>query len=159
MIEAKVGIFVDYRSDLAKGVAEAVWSGLSRAAAATGGGKISTYWDGLDRRDVVSIMAAKAPPMPRNWDATIFVVGQDRPDTIDALDPAKDEKGATGLCGLVVATPEAASPLAGPLLYQGVERLKEKSVRTRDIEPALLRAFPDECQAYAERILERLGGV
>ncbi|MGI8650364.1 MAG: hypothetical protein ACR2KW_08295 [Rubrobacter sp.] len=157
-MDARVGIFVDYQSRFARGVAEAIWSGLSRATVASGGGKVSTYWDGLDRRDVVAIMASKAPPRPRDWQATIFVVGQDIPDTIDALNPFKDEAGDFGLCGLIVATPEAASPLSGPLLYQGVECLTESGVKVGNIEPGLLRAYPEECAAYAQRLLERLGG-
>ncbi|WP_119070429.1 hypothetical protein [Rubrobacter indicoceani] len=157
-MDARVGIFVDYKSEYARGVAEAVWSGLSRAAVSGGGGKISTYWDGLDRRDIVAIMSSKAPPRPRNWDASVFVVGQDLPDAVDTLTPLRDTAGDFGLCGVVVATPEAASPLAGSLLYQGVEHLQQRGVRAGNIEPALLRGFPDECEAYARRLLERLGG-
>lgn len=157
-MNARFGIFVDYKSEFAKSVAEAVWSGLSRSAAASGGGKISTYWDGIDRRDVISIMASKSPPRLRDWDATIFAIGQDRPDAIDEITPTKDTSGNAGLCGVIVATPETASPLAGPLLYQGVEHLQSIGVRIGNIEPALLRAYPEECEAYAGRLLERLGG-
>lgn len=156
-MDVRAGIFVDYKSEFARGVAETVWSGLSRAASASpGGGKVSTYWDGIDRRDVIAIMSSKGPPRIREWEVSIFVVGQDRPDAIDEITPLENPSGETGLCGVIVATPESASPLAGPLLYQGVERLKERSVKTGNIEPALLRAYPDECEAYARQILERL---
>ena len=85
----------------------------------------------------------------------IFTVGQDRPDAVDAVCPV-GEPGSSHLYGVVVAVPDSPSPLAGSLLYQGVERLTEGGVKVRAVEPALLHALPKECESYAKRILERL---
>jgi hypothetical protein len=57
---------------------------------------------------------------------------------------------------VVVAVPDRPSPLAGSLLYQGVERLTEEGVKVGAVEPALLHALAKECESYAKRILERL---
>ena len=64
-----------------------------------------------------------------------------------------------GLYGIVVAVPDRPSPLAGSLLYQGVQRLTEDGVKAGTIEPALLHAVPEECERYARRLLERLQGA
>jgi hypothetical protein len=61
--------------------------------------------------------------------------------------------------GVVVAVPDRPSPLAGSLLYQGVQRLIDAGVRAGAVEPALLHAVPEECERYARRLLERLRGV
>lgn len=151
MTEARVAIFVDYESKLARGVAEGVWSGLSRAALDTGGSKIATYWESLESNDVISIALSRTPS--KSQEISIFVVGQDRPDAIDEIEVPP---GGSSVFGVVVAVPDAPSPLAGPLLYQGVERLKEKGVKAASVEPALLHALPTECESYARRLLERL---
>jgi hypothetical protein len=57
---------------------------------------------------------------------------------------------------VIVAVPERPSPLAGSLLYQGVERLTGNGVKAGMVEPALLHAIPAECERYARRLLERL---
>lgn len=153
MTEARVGIFVDYESALAKSVAENVWSGLTRAALDSGRARISTFWEGLNPKDVVSLAISRSPSELRGQEIKIFAVGQDRPDAIDEIEVLE---GDSKIYGLVVAVPNATSPLAGSLLYQGVERLKEKGVRAGAIEPALLHAMPNECESYARRLLERL---
>ncbi|HVD44215.1 MAG TPA: hypothetical protein VNB92_02605, partial [Rubrobacter sp.] len=86
----------------------------------------------------------------------VFAIGQDRPDAIDAVGAVGDP-GAPHLYGVIVAVPGKPSPLAGSLLYQGVERLTGTGVKGGMVEPALLHAVPAECERYARRLLERLG--
>lgn len=142
---ASVGIFVDYESPLARRVAGAVWSGLSRAALDSGRARISASWESLTRD----------PARTAQTDLRLFAIGQDRPFVIDALSalagPPED-----GAYGLVVAVPESPNPLAGPLLYQGLEELKNGGVRAGLVEPAVLRASPSECDSYARKLLGRL---
>lgn len=141
-----MSMLVDYEGSLARRVAGEVWSGLSRAALDGGAGytKTTALWGSL--RDPSDADATGAS-------ARIFVLEQDLPEAVDSL-------GVVGagepLYGLVLAVPDRPSPLAGSLLYQGVERLKESGVRVGSIEPALLRANPDECERYAGKLLERL---
>jgi hypothetical protein len=85
-------------------------------------------------------------------------VGQDRPDAVDAIEAVGDP-AAPRLYGVVVAVPDRPSPLAGSLLYQGVQRLTDSGVRAGAVEPALLHAVPEECERYARRLLERLQGA
>jgi hypothetical protein len=89
----------------------------------------------------------------------VFAIGQDRPDAIDAVGAvgAVGDPGAPHLYGVIVAVPGKPSPLAGSLLYQGVERLTGTGVKAGMVEPALLHAVPAECELYARRLLERLG--
>jgi hypothetical protein len=84
----------------------------------------------------------------------IFAIGQDRPEAVDAVGPVGDP--GSSLYGVVVAVPNRPSPLAGSLLYQGVEWLTGGGVKVGAVEPALLHALPKECESYAQRILERL---
>lgn len=142
-----VGIFVDYESPLARVVAGGIWSGLSAAALGAGYPKITALWESL--RETRSPRELKGPLLH------VFVVGQDRPDAIDAVTPIRDPDSSL-LYGVVVAVPERPSPLSGSLLYQGVERLTEGGVRAGLVEPAPLRASPGECGLYAEKLLERL---
>lgn len=145
-MELTVDMIVDYEGPIASQVAGDVWSGLSKAALDGGAGytKTTATWESLrGRRDAESPGAS----------AHIFVVEQDLPEVVDDLQGV-DESEA--LYGLVLAVPDPPSPLAGSLLYQGVERLKESGVKAGSIEPALLRAGPTECGRYAERLLERL---
>ncbi len=145
-----VGIFVDYESPLARGVAGSVWSGLSRAALDAGYEKTTARWEGL--REPLD------PGKLSGLSVRVFAVGQDRPDAIDAVGcaGAPDDGSSRGLYGVIVAVPDRPSPLAGSLLYQGVQRLTEAGVKAGAIEPALLHAVPAECEAYARRLLERL---
>ena len=148
MSDASVGIFVDYESPLARRVAGDVWSGLSRAALEAGNTSITALWKSLREMDRVQDPARRVH---------VFAIGQDRPDGIDAVAAVGGTDSA--LYGLVVAVPDRPSPLAGSLLYQGVERLTGLGVRAGLVEPALLHAAPAECERYARRLLERLGGV
>jgi hypothetical protein len=143
--EAKVGIFVDYESPLASRVAGEVWSGLSRAALEAGFTKTTAQWESLREAQIPT----EGPPVH------LFAIGQDRPDAIDAIGPVGDP-GAPHLYGVIVAVPSKPSPLAGSLLYQGVERLRGTGVKVRMVEPALLHAVPAECERYARHLLERL---
>ena len=146
MSEAKVGIFVDYESPLASRVAGDVWSGLSRAALEAGFTKTTAHWESL-----------REPRIPREDPPVhVFAIGQDRPDAIDDVSAVGDP-GAPHLYGVIVAVPSKPSPLAGSLLYQGVERLTRTGVKAGMVEPALLHAIPAECERYARRLLERLG--
>lgn len=149
MSDASVGIFVDYESPLARRVAGDVWSGLSRAALEAGNTSVTALWKSLREMDRVQTS--------ENRRVHVFAVGQDRPDGIDAVAAVGGTDAA--LYGLVVAVPDRPSPLAGSLLYQGVERLTGSGVRAGLVEPALLHAAPVECERYARRLLERLGGV
>jgi hypothetical protein len=146
--ETAVGILVDYESPLARRVAGDVWSGFSRAALEAGSTKTTALWKSL--REIRSL--AEGPRVH------VFAIGQDRPDAIDAVGAVGDP-GAPHLYGVIVAVPERPSPLAGSLLYQGVQRLTGTGVKAGMIEPALLHAVPTECERYARRLLERLGSV
>jgi hypothetical protein len=139
---------VDYESPLARGVAGRIWSGLSVAALSAGyNTKTTALWE--------SLRASRSPQMREGPRVYIFAVGQDRPDAVDAVRPVGDP-GSSHLYGVVVAVPDRPSPLAGSLLYQGVERLTGGGVKVGAVEPALLHALPKECESYAKRILERL---
>jgi hypothetical protein len=144
--ETTVGILLDYESPLARKVAGDVWSGLSRAALEAGFTKTTALWQSL--RETRSL--AEGPRVH------VFAIGQDHPDAIDAVGAVGDP-GAPHLYGVIVAVPDRPSPLAGSLLYQGVERLTETGVKAGMVEPALLHAVPVECERYARRLLERLG--
>jgi hypothetical protein len=144
--EAKVGIFVDYESPLASKVAGYVWSGLSRAALEAGFTKTKAHWQSLREARIPT----EGPPVH------VFAIGLDRPDAIDAVGAVGDPADPH-LYGVIVAVPSKPSPLAGSLLYQGVERLTGIGVKVGMVEPALLHAVPAECERYARRLLERLG--
>jgi hypothetical protein len=146
--EATVGILVDYESPLARRVAGDVWSGLSRAALEAGFTKTTALWESL--RETRNSTGPNGPPVH------VFAIGQDRPDAIDAVGAIGDAS-APHLYGVIVAVPDKPSPLAGSLLYQGVERLTQTGVKAGMVEPALLHAVPAECERYARRLLERLG--
>ncbi len=146
MPQATVGILVDYESPLARRVAGDVWSGLSRAALEAGFTKTTALWESLRET------AVRDPQSPL---VHVFAVGQDRPDAIDAVGAIGDP-ASSRLYGVVVAVPDRPSPLAGSLLYQGVERLTASGVKAGMVEPALLHAIPEECERYARRLLERL---
>ncbi len=136
---------MDYESPLARTVAGRIWSGLSAAALGAGYVKITALWESL--REERSPRELEGPLLH------VFVVGQDRPDAVDALTPVG---GTSGLYGVVVAVPTRPSPLSGSLLYQGVARLTERGVAAGLVEPAPLRAAAGECELYAERLLKRL---
>ncbi len=138
---------MDYESQLARWVAGDVWSGLSKAALAAGFTKATAHWMSL--REIESPTEPEAPLLH------VFAIGQDRPDAIDAVG-ALGDRGSSRLYGLVVAVPDRPSPLAGSLLYQGVEHLTGSGVRAGMVEPALLHAVPEQCERYAHRLLERL---
>ena len=139
---------VDYESPLARQVAGEVWSGLSRAALAAGFTKTMAVWESLREGRQGR---PEAPPV------RVFAVGQDRPDAIDAVGTSGGAEGV--IYGVVVAVPDRTNPLAGSLLYQGVGRLTDAGVKAGMVEPALLHAYPSECERYARRLLERLGGL
>ena len=145
-METKVNILVDYEGPLARRVAGELWSGLSRAALEAGAGytKTSALWDSLRDPSTNELTEVSA---------RIFVMEQDLPEAVDALQAVQ---GSEPLYGLVLAVPDRPSTLAGSLLYQGVELLKESGVRVGAIEPVLLRASPEECGRYALKLLERL---
>ncbi len=147
MSEAKVGNLVDYESPLARRVAGDVWSGLSRAALEAGFTKTTALWESL--RETKNLTGLEGPLV------YVFAIGQDRPDAIDAVGAVGDP-GAAHLYGVIVAVPDRPSPLAGSLLYQGVERLTDTGVKVGMVEPALLHAVPAECERYARHLLERL---
>ena len=138
---------MDYESPLARGVAERIWSGLSVTALGAGYTKTTARFE--------SLRSSRSPEMLKGPRVHIFAVGQDRPDAVDIVHPVGDP-GSSHLYGVVVAVPDRPSPLAGSLLYQGVERLTRGGVRVGLVEPALLHALPKECESYAKRILERL---
>ena len=136
---------VDYESPLARKVAGDVWSGLHRAALGAGFTKATAVWESLREGWTGGL---EGPPIH------VFVVGQDRPDAVDAVGTVRGSDGV--LFGIVVAVPDRPSPLAGSLLYQGVGRLTDAGVKAGMVEPALLHASPVECERYARRLLERL---
>ena len=142
-----MAIFVDYESPLARTVAGTIWSGLSAVALGAGYTRITAFWESL-RED-------PGPREPESSLLNVFVIGQDHPDGVDAIAPVGDP-GGTKLYGLVVAVPTRPSPLSGPLLYQGVERLTRQGVGAGQIEPAPLRDAAGECEMYARKLFERL---
>lgn len=144
--EATVGMLVGYESPLARRVAGDIWNGLSRAALDAGFTKTTALWE--------SLRGVRSPSREGSL-LNVFVVGQDRPEDIEAVGAVGDA-GSPSLYGVVVAVPESPSPLAGALLYQGVERLTDSGVKAGLVEPALLHARPKECEAYARRLLERM---
>jgi hypothetical protein len=148
MPEVAVGILVDYESPLARRVAGDIWTGISRGALEAGHARITALWESLREADNTGV--AKNPPV------YVFVVGQDRPDVVDAIGAIGD---SSRLYGVVVAVPDRPSPLTGSLLYQGVGRLTDAGVKPGMVEPALLHAVPEECERYARRLLERLQGA
>ncbi|HSL01242.1 MAG TPA: hypothetical protein VK869_12975 [Rubrobacteraceae bacterium] len=150
MSDASVAIFVDYESPLARRVAGDVWSGLWRAALDTGYTTTTALWESLGEM--------QGPEKLGDPPVCVFVLGQDRPDAVDALG-ALGEPETSRLYGLVVAIPDRPSPLAGSLLYQGVQRLTDAGVRAGLVEPALLHALPEECERYARQVLARLEGA
>ena len=150
MSEATVGILVDYESPLASRVAGEVWSGLSRTALEAGFTKTTALWQ--------SLREARDGRLPESSSAHIFVLGQDRPEAIDAID-AMDGAPASHLYGVIVAVPVEPSPLAGSLLYQGVGRLTRSGVKAGMVEPALLHAVSTECERYARHLFGRLSKV
>ncbi len=145
-----VGIFVDYESPLARRVAGDVWSGLSRAALGAGRARTTALWESL--REGRNLRDLEGPRVH------VFAIGQDRPDAVETVGAVGDPE-VSHLYGLIVAVPDRPSPLAGSLLYQGVGRLTDAGVKTGAVEPALLRARPGECEAYARRLLDRLGEI
>ena len=150
MSEATVGILVDYESPLASRVASEVWSGLSRTALEAGFTKTTALWQ--------SLRESRDGGLPESSSAHIFVLGQDRPEAIDAID-AMDAAPRPHLYGVIVAVPVEPSPLAGSLLYQGVGRLTRSGVKAGMVEPALLHAVPTECERYARHLFGRLSKV
>lgn len=145
-MQTTVNMLVDYEGPLARQVAGELWSALSRAALSSGVGhtKTTALWDDLYNQ---------SEPEVTEVSARIFVIEQDHPEAVDDLKPLQSHDV---LYGVVLAIPERPSPLAGSLLYQGVERLKESGVRAGNIEPALLGGGPEECERYAAKLLERL---
>lgn len=137
---------MDYESPLARRVAGDVWSGISRVALEAGFTKTTAVWGSLREG---------APERSADQPVQVFAVGQDRPDAVDAVGAADGTAGV--LYGVIVAVPDAPSPLAGSLLYQGVGRLTDAGVKAGMVEPALLHASPIECERYARRLFERLG--
>ena len=150
MSEATIGILVDYESQLSSRVAGEVWSGLSRTALNAGFTKSTALWQSL--RETRSTQAPEGPSVH------IFVIGQDRPDAVDAI-VAVDDASLPHLYGVIVAVPDKPSPLAGSLLYQGVGRLTRSGVKAGMVEPALLHAVPAECERYALHLFKRLSKV
>ena len=142
-----VVILVDYESPAAFRVARDVWSALSRAALNSGLSGITARWE--------SLKVGEAPPA-RDPAVFIFVLGQDRPETVEEI-RVSENIGSSHPYGVVVATPERPSPLSGSLLYQGVERLTSGGIRAGDILPALVPVSPKtEGEAYAVRLFGRI---
>ena len=149
-MEARVGIFVDYESPLARRVAGDIWSGISRAALDAGYEKTTALWKSLDKPGEMD-----GPDDPEGISVHILIFGQDRPETVENVGMVVP--GGPRLCGIVVAIPDRPSPLSGALLYQGVDRLTNAGVRAGDILPALVPVVPKiESEAYTARLLERL---
>lgn len=147
MLEATVGIFVDYESPLARRVAGNIWSGIYQSAFDAGYVKTTALWE--------SLREEHPPEKLEDPLAYVFVVGQDRPDAVEAVGTAEG-KAASRLYGIVVAVPDRPSTLAGSLLYQGVERLIGTGAKISAVEPALLHTVPEESAAYARNLFERL---
>lgn len=147
-MKEKVVISVDYESPVATRVARDLWSALSRMALDSGLSGITARWESLSEEK----LASKAE------DSTfcIFVFGQDRPEAVERIDVLGAPEDLHPY-GVVLATPEGPSPLAGSLLYQGVGKLTGRGVKAGTILPALIPLTPKtEGEAYAARLLENL---
>ncbi|MGB3633226.1 MAG: hypothetical protein WA982_04230 [Rubrobacteraceae bacterium] len=143
-----VVISVDYESPSANQVARDIWSALSRAALNSGLAGITARWEKLREQETA--------PSFEGSSVSLFVIGQDRPEAVEHI-RASGGSGTTRLYGVVVATPQRPSPLAGSLLYQGVGCLTGEGVRVGAVLPALIPVSPKtECEAYAARIFGRL---
>ena len=147
MLGPTVSIFVDYESPLARAVAGKVWGGISAAALDAGYTRATALWE--------SLRAPASQERPQEPQVRVFVLGQDRPEAVDAVRAAEHPE-APRFYGVVVAVPERPSPLSGALLYQGVERITGAGVKAAAVEPALLHALPGECESYARQLLKRL---
>ena len=115
-----------------------VWSGLSRAALEAGFTKTTAHWE--------SLREARIPT--EGLPVHVFAIGQDRPYAIDAVGAVGDP-GAPHLYGVIVAVPSEPSPLAGSLLYQGVEIVRPTAAMagtgTRPSNrPLIARAVPSK---------------
>ena len=143
-----VVISVDYESPSAHRVAREVWSALSRIALNSGTAGITARWEGLKN--------TKVGPSVQDSSINLFIVGQDLPESVEYVGAPRDSN-APRLYGVVIATPGGPSPLAGSLLYQGVERLTGEGIKAGAILPALIPVSPKtEGEAYAARLFERL---
>lgn len=143
-----VVIFVDYESPAAHRVARDIWSALSRRALNSGLSGITARWESLHH--------PRAFAGFRGSSVHVFVIGQDRPEMVERIG-ALGRSETSPLYGVVVATPERASPLSGSLLYQGVGRLTKEGVRVGAVLPALVPVSPKtECEAYAAQLFNRL---
>lgn len=144
-MEISVNMIVDYEGELSRRVAGEIWSGLSRAALDGGSGYVKTTaaWGSL-------LESSGGVPKAAMH---IIVLDLEHPEVVERL---REMFGGASLYGLALAVPDRPNPLAGSLLYQGVERLQESGVRSGCIEPALLRADPGHCERYASKLLDRL---
>ena len=139
---------MDYESPSAHRVARDIWSTLSRIALNSGAAGITARWEGLKN--------TRAAPGVQDPSIDLFIVGQDRPEAVEYVGVFEDP-GASRLYGVVVATPGGPSPLAGSLLYQGVERLTGEGIKAGTVLPALIPVSPKtEGEAYAARLFGRL---
>ena len=141
---------MDYESLLARRVAGDIWSGISRAALGSGYDKTTALWK--------SLAAPEKSGNTEGASAHVFVIGQDRPETVEGIGTIVSE--GSRLCGIVVAVPDRPSPLSGSLLYQGVGSLTDAGIRAGDILPALIPTVPKtEGEAYTARFLDRLRNI
>lgn len=139
---------MDYESPFAHRVARDIWSALSRKALDSGFAGITARWMSPQQREGAS---GHENPL-----ACIFVIGPDRPETVDRIGAFSGPE-APRLYGVVVATPERPSPLSGSLLYQGVGRLTGAGIRAGAILPALVPVSPKtEGEAYVAQLIEYL---
>ena len=135
---------------MARRVAGDIWAGISRAALGIGYDKTTALWRSLAEPDELR--------ETRDALALVFVLGQDRPETVENMG-AMIPQGSR-ICGVVVAVPGRPSPLSGALLYQGVDRLTDAGVRAGNILPALVPTAPKtEGEAYTAQLLDRLRKV
>lgn len=147
-----ISIVVDYESPLARRVAGDIWSSLSRAALEAGHTRMVALWESLG--------APGRPGRSSEPAAHVFVLGQDRPESVDRLGENVAALEASRLYGVVVAVPEKPSPLSGSLLYQGVEAVTHAGARAGEVLPALVPVSPlTECEAYTARLFQHLRKV
>ena len=137
---------MDYESPPANRVARDIWSALSRKTLNAGFAGITARWESLQEQQVI--------PRSEGSSICIFVLGQDRPESVKYIGPFADRAPPLPY-GVVVATPESPNPLAGSLLYQGVGRLTDRGVKAGAVLPALIPVSPKtEGEAYATRLFQ-----
>ncbi len=138
-------MLVDYESPLAGKVVGRIRPGLSGGMIGLEYSKPTGLWE--------SLWVPRSKGRLKRPRIYIFVIDHERLDNVNVVRSVGDP-GAF-LCNVVAVTVRP-NRLAGSLLYRGVERLDERTIRVRAVDSTLRHAFPSACEYHARRLLERL---